>query len=307
MTQLAGNHCGICGQSILGVRDGAFCPTCESPVHVACVSSLQGASAEGRCPQCGTPLQNQVSPKGMQPEPPATSPGSIRLFRVLKTDVFIHWSWFVAALIFYQTQQGAETSFVWFAIDYLACFGIVLLHEFGHVLMCRRVGGTANRVVLWPLGGMAFVDYPPRPGAAFWTTAAGPAVNVVLAPILFLLYNVTAPMEVAARPSDLNQFLFVIAGYNLAILIFNLLPIYPLDGGQILYSVLWKILGRVRGLAVASTIGIIGGVCLGMVAILLGEVWFAVIAGFLAMSAFQGFRYSRLLKQTEGEPPTRPE
>jgi hypothetical protein len=99
--------------------------------------------------------------------------GSIRLFRVAGIDVFLHWSWFFFAVLRLQSYDS-DDSFgfahydlqVWYAVEYLALFGIVLLHEFGHALACRSVGGIASRIVLWPLGGLAFVDPPPRP--VYW-------------------------------------------------------------------------------------------------------------------------------------------
>src|SRR4029077_19800622 len=72
--------------------------------------------------------------------------------------------------------------------EYLALFGIVLLHEFGHALACRQTGGIANQIVLWPLGGIALVEPPRRPGAVLWSIAAGPLVNVALLPILEVLW-----------------------------------------------------------------------------------------------------------------------
>src|SRR5205823_4575722 len=69
-------------------------------------------------------------------------------------------------------------------LEYVSVFVIVLMHEFGHALACRQVGGIANRIVLWPLGGIAFVDPPRRPGAYLWSIAAGPLVNVILLPVL---------------------------------------------------------------------------------------------------------------------------
>ena len=79
---------------------------------------------------------------------------------------------------------GGYSSLVWNVLEYLALFAIVLLHEFGHALACRQVGGKANQIVLWPLGGVAYVAPPPRPGATLWSIAAGPLVNVALAPVL---------------------------------------------------------------------------------------------------------------------------
>ena len=116
---------------------------------------------------------------------PTGSQGSIRLFRFSGIDVFLHWSWFLVA--FYEIQRGGighYSSVTWAVLEYLALFLIVTLHEFGHALACRQVGGQANQIVLWPLGGVAYVNPPQRPGATLWCIAAGPLVNVVLAPIV---------------------------------------------------------------------------------------------------------------------------
>jgi Zn-dependent protease len=98
--------------------------------------------------------------------------GSIRLFRVFGIDVLLNWSWFIVAVLRLQPTGPDDPvdfahydSQVWYVVEYLALFSIVLLHEFGHVLACRSVGGIANRIILWPLGGVAFVDPPPRPAA----------------------------------------------------------------------------------------------------------------------------------------------
>ena len=116
---------------------------------------------------------------------PSTRQGSIHLFRFSGVDVFLHWSWFLVAAYEIQIGRGLYSSVTWNALEYLALFLIVLLHEFGHALACRQVGGRANQIVLWPLGGVAYVDPPPRPGATLWSIAAGPLVNVVLVPVLF--------------------------------------------------------------------------------------------------------------------------
>jgi Zn-dependent protease len=73
----------------------------------------------------------------------------------------------------------------WSIAEYLGLFLIVLTHEFGHAMACRQVGGTANRIMLWPLGGVAYVDPPQRPGAMLWSIAAGPLVNVALIPVFY--------------------------------------------------------------------------------------------------------------------------
>ena len=91
--------------------------------------------------------------------------GTIRLFQFSGIDVFLHWSCFLVAIFEINARNRQYSSFVWNVLEYLAFFLIVMLHDFGHSLASRRVGGTANRIVLWPLGGVAYVDPPPRPGA----------------------------------------------------------------------------------------------------------------------------------------------
>src|SRR6185369_8768093 len=187
-----------------------------------------------------------------------TRQGSIRLFRLAGIDVFLHWSWVLVAL--YQIQRRAKgyPSVLWPAMEYLALFGIVLMHEFGHALACRSVGGQANQIVLWPLGGVAYVAPPPRPGATLWSIAAGPLVNVVLLPILTVLRVLSRSLGWAESMPDAHALLRAVWLINLVLLLFNLLPIYPLDGGQILRSLLWFVLGRARSLMVAVIIGFAG-------------------------------------------------
>src|SRR5687768_15834056 len=118
--------------------------------------------------------------------------GTIRLFKFSGIQVYLHFSWFLVAA--YELTQRAHiySSPVWAGYEYVALFGIVLLHEFGHSLACRQTGGTANQIVLWPLGGIAFVNPPRRAGAMLWSIAAGPLVNVALFPVLTFAVSVAA-------------------------------------------------------------------------------------------------------------------
>src|SRR5438309_9127693 len=119
---------------------------------------------------------------------PNSQKGSFQLFRFAGINVFLHWSWFFVAVIEISMRGRRYPSLAWNIAEYLALFLIVTLHEFGHALACRQVGGTANRIVLWPLGGVAYVNPPPRPGATLWSIAAGPLVNVALLPISLLVF-----------------------------------------------------------------------------------------------------------------------
>lgn len=124
---------------------------------------------------------------------PSGQSGSIHLFRLAGVDLYLHWSWFLVAIYEIQSQSGKYSSVAWNVAEYLALFLIVLTHEFGHAMACRSVGGTANRILLWPFGGVAYVSPPQRPGATLWSIAAGPLVNVALMPILYFAMMVSRP------------------------------------------------------------------------------------------------------------------
>src|SRR5260370_433249 len=116
-----------------------------------------------------------------------TRQGSFHLFRFAGVDLYLHWSWFAVAAYEITNRGTSYSSLTWNALEYLTLFLIVMLHEFGHALACRQVGGRANQIVLWPLGGVAYVDPPPRPGATLWSIAAGPPDNVALGAVLSML------------------------------------------------------------------------------------------------------------------------
>ena len=205
--------------------------------------------------------------------------GSLPLFRIAGIQVFLHWSWLLVAYFEIVNRVNKYQSMTWNIIEYVALFGIVLLHEFGHALACRSVGGQANRIMLWPLGGVAFVQPPPRPGAVLWSIAAGPLVNVVLLPITIVAFVFASSTGLENVYPDFVHFLVSIAVINLGLLIFNLMPIYPLDGGQILQALLWFVMGQARSLMVAAIIGLAGAGGLIVLALVrLQDRWLAFMA-----------------------------
>jgi Zn-dependent protease len=224
--------------------------------------------------------------------------GTIRLFKFSGIQVYLHFSWFIVAAYAFTQRVGAYERPIWSAYEYLALFAIVLLHEFGHALACRQTGGFADRIVLWPLGGIAFVNPPRRPGAVLWSIAAGPLVNVVLVPILSLALMLLGP-DIQSEPTDLSRFVWHVWQINLGLLIFNILPVYPLDGGQILRALLWFPLGEIRSLQIASVIGLIGGACLAAFAIFSWSFWIGIMAFFLLSRAIAGWQYAKALVQEE--------
>ncbi|MEI7535088.1 MAG: M50 family metallopeptidase [Verrucomicrobiae bacterium] len=223
-----------------------------------------------------------------------TRNGSIKLFRFLGIDVYIHWAWFLAFLYF-TSRPHAYSNYGWSALEILSLFLIVLTHEFGHALACRSVGGSANLIVLWPLGGVAYVNPPQRPGAQLWSIAAGPLVNVALAPILIALVMVGRNSGWDDSYPDAFMLLTNVRNINIVLLIFNLLPVYPLDGGQILRSLLWFPFGRANSLLAASVIGFIGVAGLVLLAILAKSVWIGIMAAFILMNCWGGLKQAQAL------------
>jgi Zn-dependent protease len=223
--------------------------------------------------------------------------GVFRLFRFAGITVFLHFTWFIMAAYQLTQWSRAYSSPVWAFYEYTALFGIVLLHEFGHALACRQTGGEADRIILWPLGGIAFVNPPPRPGAVLWSIAAGPLVNVALIPVFGTLVFL-------ARNADVNSNLLnlfaMLRFWNYLLLIFNLLPIYPLDGGQIFRALLWFPLGQIRSLKIASFTGLIGGVALALFALSRWSFWLGLLAFFLLSQALEGWRHARALAPETG-------
>jgi len=224
-----------------------------------------------------------------------TQEGALRLFRLSGIDVFLHWSWFLVALYEIQLRSREYGSPLWNAAEYLALFGIVTMHEFGHALACRSVGGRAERIVLWPLGGVAYVDPPQRPGATLWSIAAGPLVNVALVPVLFGLLAVGRSLGWAGDAPDAMALLRAVAITNVIVLAFNLLPVYPLDGGQILRSLLWFVVGRARSLMVATAIGFLGVLAIAYLAVRTASVWLGIMAAFVGMNCWRGFQHAKAL------------
>ncbi len=231
-----------------------------------------------------------------------SSQGSFRLFRFSGIDVFVHWSWFLVAVYEISHRTGQYSSPIWNVAEYLALFAIVLLHEFGHSLACRQVGGHADRIVLWPLGGVAVVAPPQRPGAMLWSIAAGPLVNIALVPVFMAAqFAVTYAGLMDAAP-DARQLLHSVTVINIVLLVFNLVPVYPLDGGQILRSLLWFVMGRARSLLVASILGFAGVGLLVLAAISMKSVWFGILALFILMNCWQGLLQALALARRDKLP-----
>ena len=157
-------------------------------------------------------------------------------------------------------------------------FIVVLLHEFGHCLACRWVGGAADEILMWPLGGLAYCQPPNRWQPNLVTVLGGPAVNVgiclVLGPILGMLTGTWLGVALP-NPLSLNALyrtdvsgewwliaMFLVHWVSFLLLLFNLIPMFPLDGGRVVQTLLWPKLGYTRSMRVAVRIGYVGAVLL---------------------------------------------
>jgi Zn-dependent protease len=216
-----------------------------------------------------------------------------RLFKLFGITVYLNWSWIVVAIIEMKYRTNIYHWFGWNVLEYLALFAIVLMHEFGHALACKSVGGKADRIVLWPFGGVAYVQPPLRPGAMLWSIVAGPLVNVILIPFTLGL----AWLKLGS--DDCVLFAQQLAEINLVLLIFNILPIYPLDGGKILWSLLWFPMGMGRALMIASIVGLIGTAGLAILAILSVNYWLILLTLFAGSQAWRGFQSAREIRRRE--------
>lgn len=228
--------------------------------------------------------------------------GSIKLFRVAGIQVYLSWWWFLLAAYEIYNRQGVYSSIAWNVAEYLALFAIVLTHEFGHALATRQVGGTADRIMLWPLGGIAYVSPPQRPGATLWAIAAGPLVNVALAPLLYGALVATRPVGWPAATSDAHLFAVSVFWIDVGLFVFNILPVYPLDGGQILRSLLWFFMSRGRSLMTATVIGFFGVAAFAGLALWSRDWWLGLIAVYAGSNCWNSFKVARAMVAQEKIP-----
>ncbi len=162
--------------------------------------------------------------------------------RVAGIRVRVHWS--LLAWWIYQLEQvvrGQGPAWAW-PLYVVLSFGAILLHELGHCAAARRMGGAADRVLLWPLGGLAVCEVPNRWKPQFVTAAGGPLVTAAIvlcgfgASLLFPAFSRGSANYVLAYAYE------VLVPYQLFLLLFNLVPAYPLDGGRMLRAGLWRVL-----------------------------------------------------------------
>ncbi|MEX0904715.1 MAG: site-2 protease family protein [Balneolaceae bacterium] len=192
--------------------------------------------------------------------------GSLQLGRIAGIRVQIHWTfWFLILFVVFVVlaRGGNFEEILWSTAFILALFACIVFHEFGHALTARLYDIDTRSITLLPIGGVAnLVELPEKPRVEFIVAIAGPAVNVVIAALIWL----TVPLEgfLGQDPETLQEELGVISGQNfmfylftanVIIVVFNLLPAFPLDGGRMARALLSIKLGRVKATRAAAALG----------------------------------------------------
>lgn len=231
---------------------------------------------------------------------------SVKVFSLWGIAVRVHlFTFLFVGVMLVRSIRLSNEGWIYSSLAMAMLLLVILLHEFGHCIACRRAGGTADRVVLLPFGGLALVRPPHHWRAHLISTVGGPAVNLAIVPMtviaLWLLgmgehivFNPLAWMDVLAQIQGRTnaEAIFKIAVWilhavNLVILGFNvLIPAYPLDGGRIVQALAWRKMGYNAGTELAVTIGLGASMILLVMGIAINQVLLAVIAGFAVWSCW---------------------
>lgn len=243
---------------------------------------------------------------------------SFKIGRLFGIDVRVHVAFVICAfvLLAMEMPKGADAGTVPITRTlvralggYAILFVIVLLHEFGHCFGARYTGGEADEILIWPLGGLAYTHPPHTPSAHMVTTAAGPSVNVIICAICSAIivlgtgrlgavpWNPLHPMWPAVAgiiPTEAQLWVMRVFGISYLLLLFNLLPIFPFDGGRLLQAYLWPRTGYGRSMELATATGMIGAIAVGIFGLFIEEsMLLLMIAGFGYLTCWQTRRVLR--------------
>jgi Zn-dependent protease len=185
----------------------------------------------------------------------------------------------------------------------LLVFASVLAHELGHSWVAIKQGVNVRSITLFLFGGMASLEKEPTtPGNAFWVSIAGPAVSFLLFGLLTVFHGVVA------LPAPLAAIVLVLSLVNLSLGLFNLIPGLPLDGGNILKAIVWKITGNpYQGVKIASWVGQAFGlvaIASGVIPLLLygnfDNLWNVLVGWFLLQNAGRAAQFARVESRLTG-------
>ena len=194
--------------------------------------------------------------------------------------LFLAWIW-----VAYYQRGGAGAA--WEGVAFVALlFLCVLLHEFGHIFAARRYGVKTPEVTLWPFGGIARLErIPEKPSEELVVALAGPAVNVVIAAVLLVFLGGNVGVEhIEAIENPQASLLAKLAAANIFLVVFNLIPAFPMDGGRVLRALLAMKMSHAQATQMAASIGQGLAIGLGVLGIF-GNPMLIIIAVFVFLAA----------------------
>ncbi|HEY1377488.1 MAG TPA: site-2 protease family protein [Gemmataceae bacterium] len=179
---------------------------------------------------------------------------SLRIGSAFGIGLYVHWTFLLIVLL--AVSMGLQGEFAQ-ALAVLPLFGCILLHELGHALMARTFGIGTRDITLLPIGGVARLErMSEHPGEEIAIAVAGPLVNVVIAAGLWFGMELAglspfAVNQLFAYRSVVDKFLVTLLASNILLVVFNLIPAFPMDGGRVFRALLSIGFGRLRGTEIA--------------------------------------------------------
>lgn len=225
--------------------------------------------------------------------------GSFRIARIADIDIRIHFTFFlilILAAFQWSGITGTPAGALFGVVLMLLLFVCVTLHELGHSLVARAFGIQVREITLLPLGGVAVMaKNPDKPLHELLIAAAGPLVNVVIAAVLLTVLGANVPTNLLdaqglipdTRSTSFSTLLYWLLAANISLVVFNLIPAFPLDGGRMLRALLAMALGFPHATRIATLLGQVIAVGLGVYGVINGQFLLVLIAVFIFAGAGQ--------------------
>jgi len=230
---------------------------------------------------------------------------SLSIGRIAGTEIRIHFTFLLFLIwIFAANYAAGGRDAAWSGTVFIILlFGCVLLHEYGHILTARAFGVATPDVTLLPIGGVARLErIPEEPYQEFLVAIAGPAVNVVIAVALVAVAGASLdPQHIAAVGSGGISMVDRLAIVNVFLVLFNLIPAFPMDGGRVLRALLAIPLGFVRATQIAATIGQVLAFAFGIIGLFYSPM-LILIAVFVYLAASSEAHLVALRSMSRGVP-----
>jgi Zn-dependent protease len=235
---------------------------------------------------------------------------SISLFRIARIQLTVHVTFFLllgyVAWEGWQAVPGARWLGLTWSVTYvLLAFACVVLHELGHAFVARGYGVGVSRILLLPVGGMAEFDRIPRkPSHEIGIALAGPAVNFVLISLLLIFVSVPTIDELISFELTVASLARHLLVMNIAMGCFNLVPVFPMDGGRVFRALLAKRLDYLRATFWAATVGkffAVAAIGFALTSMVMTRIWVqnSLIAALFAFIFWAGENEYRHVKSEE--------